>query len=277
MISFNRKGNCLARDPGATACNLSCIVQVGLSPAQDIQEYAEFYFNIGMNDVKIVHHLKDHYDDEKYGLSMSSKFASAFLTEELNQSAETFESSLAFMCLGVNDVWTQDQHDKWQCFGLFLHAGLIGSKSGGQTRILISLLDIILMLVEILEHQNIKPEILWSILRKDFAPGFENILEEGVVKGLYDIHNTLQNYIFRWLAIPWLQAELDAWVPIPGDLIDEVEGIYAPPDHPVFELVPPIFGRHAQDLYASLGKPRVSSKSFWDVYQLMRQQFEALE
>ncbi|KAG1838531.1 hypothetical protein DFJ58DRAFT_733787 [Suillus subalutaceus] len=278
-----------------------------------------------------------------------------------------------------------------------LQAGLIGSKSGGQTRILVSLLDIILTLVEILEvcnvpllsvhisliatiynlavplitqsdpgsenfsvanaqtmmchrldpnlngtlqhrwmekHQNIKPEILWSVLCKDLAPGFENILEEGVVKGLYDIHNTLQkyitwcflhpqmlinnlpfSYIFRWLAIPWLQAELDAWVhfrnynpprrdkhkilphgipaiicakphkfdsldfkvPIPGDLIDEVEGIYTPPDHPVFELVPPIFGRHAQDLYGSLGKPRVSSESFWDVYQLMRQQFEALE
>jgi hypothetical protein len=25
---------------------------------------------------------------------------------------------------GVNDVWPQNQHDKWSCFGLWLHAGL---------------------------------------------------------------------------------------------------------------------------------------------------------
>ncbi|OJA09851.1 hypothetical protein AZE42_12783 [Rhizopogon vesiculosus] len=46
----------------------------------------------------------------------------------------------------------------------------------------------------------------------DFTPGFETILEEGITTGIYDVHNTLQNYVFRWLAIPWLQAELDAWV-----------------------------------------------------------------
>ncbi|KAG1893171.1 uncharacterized protein F5891DRAFT_1195670 [Suillus fuscotomentosus] len=66
-------------------------------------------------------------------------------------------------------------------------------------------------------------------------------------------------------------------VPIPGDLLDEVEGIYAPPNHPVFELVPPMFKRQAQNFYAALGKPPVSSELFWDVYQLMQQQFEALE
>ncbi|KAG1883822.1 hypothetical protein F4604DRAFT_1515040, partial [Suillus subluteus] len=229
-----------------------------------------------------------------------------------------------FWCAGVNDVWTQDQHDKWQCFGLFLHVSLdlftgwinwlkiwwtnknphliaqyyidacrdLGavplitqsdpgsenfSIANAQTMMRHRLdpnLNGTLQHRWMWKHQNIKPEILWSVLRKDFTPGFENILEEGVVKGLYDIHNTLQNYIFRWLAIPWLQAELDAWVhfrnynppcrdkhkilphgipaiirakphkfdsldfkvPIPGDLIDEVEGIYAPPDHPVFEL-----------------------------------------
>ncbi|OAX30998.1 hypothetical protein K503DRAFT_134965, partial [Rhizopogon vinicolor AM-OR11-026] len=62
------------------------------------------------------------------------------------------------------------------------------------------------------KHQNIKPEIMWSVFRRDFAPGFETILEEGITIGIYDVHNTLQNYVFRWLAIPWLQAELHAWV-----------------------------------------------------------------
>ena len=29
-----------------------------------------------------------------------------------------------FWAAGVNDVWPQDQHDKWGRFGLWLHAGL---------------------------------------------------------------------------------------------------------------------------------------------------------
>ena len=29
-----------------------------------------------------------------------------------------------FWSTGVNDVWPQDQHDKWGRFGLWLHAGL---------------------------------------------------------------------------------------------------------------------------------------------------------
>jgi hypothetical protein len=26
-----------------------------------------------------------------------------------------------FICAGVNEIWTQDQHDKWKRFGLWLH------------------------------------------------------------------------------------------------------------------------------------------------------------
>ena len=29
-----------------------------------------------------------------------------------------------FWAAGINDVWPQDQHDKWGRFGLWLHAGL---------------------------------------------------------------------------------------------------------------------------------------------------------
>ncbi|OAX35688.1 hypothetical protein K503DRAFT_696552, partial [Rhizopogon vinicolor AM-OR11-026] len=106
------------------------------------------------------------------------------------------------------------------------------------------------------------------------------------------------------LAIPWLQAELDAWLrrrnhnaprrdknkilphgipaiihakpheynsldfklPVPSELFDEVEAIYAPSEHPVFDLVLPTFEQRAQHLYASLRKPKVSSDSFWNVY-----------
>ncbi|KAG1795371.1 uncharacterized protein HD556DRAFT_1213380, partial [Suillus plorans] len=123
------------------------------------------------------------------------------------------------------------------------------------------------------------------------------------------------SYVFRWLAIPWLQAELDAWahrrnhnaprrdknkilphgipaiirakphefnsldfkVPVPSALFDEVEAIYAPSDHPVFDLVPPSFEQRAQYLYTSLGNPQVSSDSFWNVYQMLLAQFLAIE
>jgi hypothetical protein len=29
-----------------------------------------------------------------------------------------------FWCAGVNDLWCQEQHDKWKRFGLFLHNGV---------------------------------------------------------------------------------------------------------------------------------------------------------
>ena len=40
--------------------------------------------------------------------------------------------------------------------------------------------------------KNIKPEIMWSQLRRHFTPGFEAKLEEGVQQGWYDSNNTLQ-------------------------------------------------------------------------------------
>jgi hypothetical protein len=39
------------------------------------------------------------------------------------------------------------------------------------------------------KKQNIKPEINWSIFRRDFAPGFEDLLDHGVNMGWYDIGN----------------------------------------------------------------------------------------
>ena len=39
--------------------------------------------------------------------------------------------------------------------------------------------------------KNIKPEIMWSQLRRRFTPGFEAKLEEGVQQGWYDSNNTL--------------------------------------------------------------------------------------
>ena len=40
--------------------------------------------------------------------------------------------------------------------------------------------------------KNIMPEIAWSQLRRRFTPGFESLIDQGVLAGLYDPDNTLQ-------------------------------------------------------------------------------------
>ncbi|KAK7030365.1 hypothetical protein VNI00_008426 [Paramarasmius palmivorus] len=65
------------------------------------------------------------------------------------------------------------------------------------------------------DKKNIPPEIVWSNLRTRWTPGFEDILEAperypqlGI---RYDRSDPLQYNVFKWLFIPWLQAELDAY------------------------------------------------------------------
>ncbi|KAJ7719745.1 hypothetical protein B0H16DRAFT_1336478, partial [Mycena metata] len=153
---------------------------------------------------------------------------------------------------------------------------------------------------------NIKPEAAWSQMRRQFSPGFENILDDGVARGLYNVDNPVEKLVFLWLAIPWLQAELDAWVHrynstprrrdknkvlpqgipdlitakphlygaedykaevlVPTELFNEMEAQWAPPTDPVFDLAPPVFTTKIVAIYESLGSPAVSSTNFWEVY-----------
>ena len=55
-------------------------------------------------------------------------------------------------------------------------------------------------------------------------------------------------------------------IPVPPELLDEMEELYAPSDHSVFTLVPPVFHECATDIYCSIGEPEVTVKTFWDVY-----------
>jgi len=41
-------------------------------------------------------------------------------------------------------------------------------------------------------HNNILSEVKWSIFRRDFVPGFEDILQNGVNNGWYDVNNILE-------------------------------------------------------------------------------------
>ncbi|KAH6903545.1 hypothetical protein BKA70DRAFT_1433583 [Coprinopsis sp. MPI-PUGE-AT-0042] len=129
------------------------------------------------------------------------------------------------------------------------------------------------------EKKNIPPEIAWSGLRARFAPGFEDLLQLGVDQEWYDYDNLVHRYVFRWIFIPWLQAELDNYrfkvnhtrrrhdprqivphgraediyrfpeaygardfkVAVPEHVIREVEEQLIPPNLPLFQLVPPEF------------------------------------
>ena len=56
-----------------------------------------------------------------------------------------------------------------------------------------------------------------------------------------------------------------------------METRYAPPEHPVFQLTPPLFDDMAQKLYANLGRPAVSSETFWDVYTALLNSVRAVD
>jgi hypothetical protein len=45
------------------------------------------------------------------------------------------------------------------------------------------------------KKQNIKAEANWSVFRRDFTPGFENLFDRGVNQGWYDADNSLEKYV----------------------------------------------------------------------------------
>lgn len=53
-----------------------------------------------------------------------------------------------------------------------------------------------------------------------------------------------------------------------------MEMLYAPPDHPVFELVPAAFHDHVSEAYSAIGEPNVDMGTFWEVYLRLRQQLQ---
>ncbi|GBE90060.1 hypothetical protein SCP_1800820 [Sparassis crispa] len=161
---------------------------------------------------------------------------------------------------------------------------------------------------------NVKPKIIWMVLCRGWTPGFETILDEGLNQGLYDPRNALEKLVFIYLAISWLQAELDAFMKrlnssprhadktkilphripdlitakpekyntrdfkilVPSELLDEFELRWAPPDHPIFQLTLPEFVALSRQLYDGLRQPAVSSDTFWGVYSALLHTFHQL-
>ncbi|KAF7424812.1 hypothetical protein PC9H_010123 [Pleurotus ostreatus] len=392
-----------------------------IPPIDEIQEYITYFYRCRLNDKEIAKEMKDHYDQDKYGLSVASvkrvrKSLGLLSTRQQKHSLDSINRQIeeirarfptrgienirkslhtdygmfvprpliakflkqtepeaveqrkarrlvrkCYWAAGVNDTWSQDQHDKWGRFGLWLHAcvdvfsgyiiwikiwwnnrnprvvcswyidavrklgaiPLVTQSDPGTENYGVANAQTVMRhsmdpsLADTMQHrwmhkkQNIKAEIVWSLLRHDWTPGFENTLDKGVNQGWYKATDPLESLLFRWLAIPWLQAELDSWIvmrnfnapradknkvlphgvpemvyskpesfgaldfkiPVSPDLVDRAEQDHAPPGHEVHELVPPIFAARAHELYTKLGNPPVTSASFWDVYKTMLWEF----
>jgi len=69
--------------------------------------------------------------------------------------------------------------------------------------------------------------------------------------------------------IPQIQVEQAA--------IDHVRQEFAPPDNPVFQLVPPEFGEYAGILFESMGSPDINSENIWEIYRELVYRFEHLD
>ncbi|KIK57129.1 hypothetical protein GYMLUDRAFT_247381 [Collybiopsis luxurians FD-317 M1] len=149
----------------------------------------------------------------------------------------------------------------------------------------------------------------------------EQILQRLQDKNIFDKQqyggpdNALEYNVFKWVFIPWFQAELDAYIDLinttkkraqkhkvlphrPPDDIDEhpenynmmnfkvlidldadfiqiAEQLFAPPDHPVFQLVPPAFNHWISQYYNQLRCPEIICDNVWSVYEGLLRKFQS--
>jgi len=59
------------------------------------------------------------------------------------------------------------------------------------------------------KKNNVKSEANWSVFRRDFAPGFEDIFESGVNQGWYDVEKPLEKYVKS--AIDFTNPKANLW------------------------------------------------------------------
>lgn len=61
------------------------------------------------------------------------------------------------------------------------------------------------------------------------------------------------------------------------DALNYVRSLYAPPNDPVFELVPSRFDELPRILYTSMSSPVVNGENIWDIYKALLFRVERLE
>ncbi|KAG0700694.1 hypothetical protein DFH29DRAFT_1000934 [Suillus ampliporus] len=120
------------------------------------------------------------------------------------------------------------------------------------------------------------PEITWSQLCRCFTPGFESLLDHGVNACWYDTNNTLQVLVFRWVFIPWLQWELNAYQDHVNNSVKQHDRNKILP-HGVPNLIYKavkdfgtsdfkVFRECISQFYDGLDCPAVTWQSAWEIY-----------
>ncbi|KAG1891711.1 uncharacterized protein F5891DRAFT_1131539 [Suillus fuscotomentosus] len=225
-----------------------------------------------------------------------------------------------FWAAGMNDLFAVDQHDKWLRFGLGLHTGV--EPFSGRIMWIRLILSYYLNTIKALGcndpgsenygianahtmlrqyHNKALHGTLQASLDANeeecYARDHMNLLDHGVNSGWYDSNNTLQVMVFRWVFIPWLQQELDAYqdrinntakwhdrnkilphgvpnliyhsaedfgaldfkIQIEPEALDFVQSLYIKPSHCMFDL----------HCYNDLSHPVITRQSVWDTYRLL--------
>ncbi|KAH9046216.1 hypothetical protein EDB84DRAFT_1586945 [Lactarius hengduanensis] len=288
------------------------------APDDQLRPVLTLYFDLGMSDKSIASSVMDHFDPTSYGRT--------------------------FLAIGPNEMWCLDQHDKFKRYGLFFHfwwtvrnlkliarfylnaaqaiggIPLITQSDPGTENVNVAYaqtalrhhmepsLDGSIQHRWYRKHGNIKPEIHWSVFRRDWAVGFQKLLDRGVDEKYYDIGDPLECLVFRFVFIPFIQREVDAWVHqrnwtkrradrkkvlpngipmiilqkphkwkaadykivVPPETFDEIERKYAPPGDPVFDLVPHAFAVRANAVWTDMGSPEPQFDNAWEIYLLIR-------
>ncbi|KAG9083879.1 hypothetical protein FRC06_004327, partial [Ceratobasidium sp. 370] len=165
------------------------------------------------------------------------------------------------------------------------------------------------------KHSNIKPEIFWSQFRRREAPGLEQLMQEGIENGWYNPVNGAEALTFRYVFMALIQGELDDFrhryntsakrsntkttlpsgrpkyiylyphqydgeqlkVEVPLEAVEQVRQLYAPPDHPVFQWMPPQFEAWAQKFYIHAGGEVIVRDNAWHYYNTILDLFRRLE
>lgn len=77
--------------------------------------------------------------------------------------------------------------------------------------------------------------------------------------------------------VNWANFNLsNCQINVTESLFDKVKDKWAPSHLPIFELVPQAFDEQINRVYASIGHPAISSRNFWEIYDLMLTSFQSL-
>ncbi|KAJ7838041.1 hypothetical protein B0H13DRAFT_1912142 [Mycena leptocephala] len=215
-----------------------------LPPEEEIHQPFEKYFNLELTDHQIAEHLKSHYDTSLYGcsikemvLDIKKKFPHRGTLAIRKKLRQEFKNLKQWNNVeGKNSIvknlmpqWTNknprlitkyylDACRTLEAIPVYTQSDP-GNKNNGVANaqtLMRQTLDP--TLVGTLQHiwktekNNVKSEANWSVMRADLSPGLEDLFQRGVFDGLYDVGVPLENLVFQWIAIPFVQVQLNIWL-----------------------------------------------------------------